>query len=52
MSSIVELLNEKKLLLNQLDSMFYGSIEVSEKDNKKYIYVHFRQNGPDMAIIN
>ena len=25
--------------------MFYGTIEIREKDNKKYIYVHFRQEG-------
>lgn len=45
MPSIIELLNEKKQLLNQLDSMLYGSIEVREKENGKYLYVHFRQDG-------
>ncbi len=45
MPTIIELLKEKKQLLNQLDSMFYGTIEVREKNNKKYIYVHFRQDG-------
>ena len=45
MPTITELLNEKKQLQNQLDSMFHGSIEIREKDNKKYIYVHFRQDG-------
>ena len=45
MPIIIELLKEKKQLLTQLDSMFYGTIEIREKDNKKYIYVHFRQEG-------
>lgn len=45
MPTITELLNEKKQLQNQLDSMFHGSIEIREKNNKKYIYVHFRQDG-------
>ena len=45
MPTITELLKEKKQLQNRLDSMLYGSIEIREKDNKKYIYVHFRQDG-------
>ena len=45
MPTIIELLTEKKQLVNQLNSMFYGSIEIREKDGKNYIYVHFRQDG-------
>lgn len=45
MTNITELLTERKQILNQLDSMFYGSIEIREKDGKQYIYVHFRQDG-------
>ena len=45
MSNLNELILEKKQLLSQLNSIIYGSIEVREKENKKYIYVHFRQDG-------
>ena len=45
MANITELLTERKQILNQLNSMFYGSIEIREKDGKQYIYVHFRQDG-------
>ena len=45
MANIAELLTERKQILNQLNTMYYGSIEVREKDNKQYIYVHFRQDG-------
>lgn len=45
MANITELLIERKQILNQLNSMYYGSIEIREKDEKQYIYVHFRQDG-------
>ena len=45
MANITALISEKKQILNQLSSMYYGSIEIREKDNKQYIYVHFRQDG-------
>ena len=45
MPNINELLLERKQITEQLNSMFYGSIELREKDNKQYIYVHFRQDG-------
>ena len=45
MANITELLTERKQILNQLNSMYYGSIEIREKDGKQYIYVHFRQDG-------
>lgn len=45
MPNINELLLEKKQIVGQLNSMVYGSIELREKDNKQYIYVHFRQEG-------
>ena len=44
MANITALISEKKQILNQLSSMYYGSIEIREKDNKQYIYVHFRQD--------
>lgn len=45
MANITALLTERKQLLNQLNSMYYGSIEIRQKDDKQYIYVHFRQDG-------
>lgn len=45
MANITALISEKKQILNQLSLMYYGSIEIREKDNKQYIYVHFRQDG-------
>ena len=45
MANITELLTERKQILNQLNSMYYGSIEIREKDGKQYLYVHFRQDG-------
>lgn len=44
-ANITELLTERKQILNQLNSMYYGSTEIRKKDGKEYIYVHFRQNG-------
>ena len=45
MPNINELLLERKQIVEQLNSMFYGTIELREKDSKQYIYVHFRQDG-------
>lgn len=39
------LLNMKEKLKQKLESMIYGTVEIRESDNKKYIYVHFRDNG-------
>lgn len=45
MSNISELLNEKNQILEQLNSLIYGSTELREKNGKQYIYVHYRQEG-------
>ena len=45
MPNINDLLREKNQIVEQLNSMLYGSIELREKDNKQYIYVHFRRDG-------
>lgn len=45
MPNINALLLERNQILNQLKSLIYGSIELREKDNKQYIYVHYRQDG-------
>ena len=41
---IVSLLKEKEFLEQKLKNLLYGSIEVRERSNKKYIFVHFREN--------
>lgn len=45
MSNIAELLHEQELLKSRISKMLYGSIEIRENNQKKYIYVHFRENG-------
>ena len=45
MENISKLLHEKELLESRINKMVHGSIEIREKNNKKYIYVHFRENG-------
>ena len=42
---ILTLVSEKEALIKELKSLIYGSIETREKDNNKYIYVHFREDG-------
>ena len=45
MENITELLNEKEILESRIQQMVYGSIEIRENKEKKYIYVHFRDGG-------
>lgn len=42
---ILDLINQKRLLLTELDSLVYGSIEIRKKDNKEYIYTHIKEAG-------
>ena len=42
---IMELLQKKQMLEHKLDLLIYGSIEAREKDDKKYIYVHYIEDG-------
>ncbi len=42
---IIDLLYQKRLLEFELGELAYGSIEVRERDNYKYIYVHVREDG-------
>lgn len=44
-NEMLELLKNKQLLSEKLDSIYYGSIEIREKNSNKYIYVHFREKG-------
>lgn len=42
---ILELLNQKQVKQYELEKLVYGSIEVRDKDNKKYIYTHTKEDG-------
>ncbi len=43
--NITELTQEKQLICSRLEKMIYGSIEIRERNNKQYVYVHYRDNG-------
>ena len=45
MRNIAELLYEQELLKSRINKMIHGSIEIRENNGKKYIYVHFRDEG-------
>ena len=42
---IAKLLEEKNLIEARLEKLIFGSIEVRERNGKKFIYVHFREQG-------
>ena len=42
---IINLLRGKQILELELQSLAYGSVEIRENNSKKYIYVHYRENG-------
>ena len=42
---IIEKINEKNRLVNELANLIYGSVEIRTQEGKKYIYVHFRDDG-------
>ena len=42
---IINLLRSKQILELELQSLAYGSVEIRENNSKKYIYVHYRENG-------
>ena len=46
---ILTMVAEKEALIKELKSLTYGSIETRERDNSKYIYVHFREDGIAMT---
>lgn len=45
MRNVAELLHEQELLKSRINKMVHGSIEIRESNGKKYIYVHFRNEG-------
>ncbi len=42
---IINLLQSKQVLENELQSLAYGSVEIRENGTNKYIYVHYREDG-------
>lgn len=49
MVNVTKLLNEQEILKSRINKMVYGSIEIREQNNKKYIYVHFCDNKKQKA---
>ena len=45
MSTIVSLIEEKSSLSKKLENLVYGSIEIRESGDKKFIYTHYRNKG-------
>ena len=45
MANVAELLHEQEILKSRINNMVHGSIEIREQNEKKYIYVHFRNEG-------
>jgi Fic family protein len=45
MSNISSLLHEQEMLKSRISKLLHGTVEIREKASKKYIYVHFRDNG-------
>ncbi len=46
---IINLLQNKKDLENQLELLVYGSVEIRENNSHKYIYVHYREEGVSLT---
>ena len=42
---LMEVLQRKQKLENELNSLLYGAPEIREKNNNKYIYVHYKEGG-------
>ena len=42
---LVNLIQNYEYYLDRLSSLVYGSLDIRGRDNKKYIYVHFRKDG-------
>lgn len=42
---IIELLQNKQILEEELSLLAYGSVEIRENNSNKYIYVHYREDG-------
>ena len=42
---VLDLLNQRQIKEKELNNLVYGSPEVRDKDNKKYIYAHIKEDG-------
>ena len=42
---VISLVQEKQVLEQKLGMLVYGSVEIREVESKKYIYVHYREDG-------
>ena len=42
---IIELLQNRQVLEHKLSSLIYGTDEIRDNNSKKYIYVHYREDG-------
>ena len=42
---ILDLLNQKQAKQYELEKIIYGSVEIRETENKKYIYTHVKERG-------
>ena len=45
MANVAKLLHEQELLKSRINKMIHGSVEIREQNEKKYIYVHYRDEG-------
>ena len=48
-NEILSLTNQKQILETKLSTLIYGSIEIRENNNNKYIYVHQNDNGRSLT---
>lgn len=46
---IMNLLQNRQVLEHELNSLSYGSVEIRENNNNKYIYVHYREDGVSLT---
>ena len=46
---IMDLLQNKQVLENELKKLAYGSVEIRENDSNNYIYVHYREEGVSLT---
>lgn len=42
---ILDLLNERNNLIEEINNLYHGTTEIRNKNDKKYLYVHYRENG-------
>lgn len=42
---IMNLLQNKQVLEDELQSLAYGAVEIRVNNSNKYIYVHYREDG-------